>query len=248
MEEDNTLEKLLSDTDFSASQSVASNVPPRKLRKIKRPKIRPTSDLPEPPSKVVSENESGIENFLSENVSDHDTISQEDTKGSNLITATDAQSANLENEQFSSYILDALPPDFSNGEFSPDSDDLYEGPLHQFKNKLVLLSVACFLAGLFLGALFFSSSSEEKHGLEGVVFNQDVPSGRPRCGLTEKTQACVFYLMNCYKQELTGRHFYKLAAQLTRREEYMIESENLRYATVKIRPGEFAQLNIPALE
>ena len=248
MEEDNTLEQLLSNTDFSASQSAASNVPPRKLRKIKRPKIRPTTDLPEPPSKVISEDENSIENLLSENVSDSESIPEVTAKGNDLITTTEAQNANLENEQFSSYILDALPPDFSNSDFSPENDDFYDGSLNQFKNKLILFSVVCFLVGLFLGALFFSSSSEEKHGLEGVVFNQDVPSGRPRCGLTEKTQACVFYLMNCYKQELTGRHFYKLAAQLTRREEYMIESENLRYATVKIRPGEFAQLNIPALE
>jgi hypothetical protein len=54
--------------------------------------------------------------------------------------------------------------------------------------------------------------------------------------------------MNCYKQELTGRDFFKLAATLTGREEYMIETENLRYATTKIKPGAFAQLNIPALK
>ena len=83
---------------------------------------------------------------------------------------------------------------------------------------------------------------------KGVVTNPDVPSGRPRCGLTDKSQACVFYLMNWYKQELNGRDFYKLAAQLTGREEYMIETDNLRYATVKIKPGHFAQLNIPALK
>ena len=54
--------------------------------------------------------------------------------------------------------------------------------------------------------------------------------------------------MNWYKQELTGRDFYKLAAQLTGREEYMIETENLRYSTVKIKPGAIVQLNIPALK
>jgi hypothetical protein len=54
--------------------------------------------------------------------------------------------------------------------------------------------------------------------------------------------------MNWYKQELNGRSFYKLAAQLTGREEHMIETENIRYSLVKIAPGHFAQLNIPALK
>jgi hypothetical protein len=104
------------------------------------------------------------------------------------------------------------------------------------------------LINIFLGGIFFSSKAEEKQGLEGVVLNSDVPQGRARCGLTESSQACIFYIMNWYKQELTGRDFYKLAAQLTGREEYMIETENLRYSTVKIKPGAIVQLNIPALK
>ena len=81
-----------------------------------------------------------------------------------------------------------------------------------------------------------------------MAFNSEVPAGRPRCGMTEESQACVLYLMNCYKQELTGRNFFELAAQLTKRETYMIDSANIRYANEKIKPGYFVQLNIPALQ
>ena len=96
------------------------------------------------------------------------------------------------------------------------------------KNILVAVSAICLILGLFIGKTLFSSQKVEKHGLEGVVINEDVPAGRPRCGLTDKSQACVFYLMNWYKQELNGRDFYKLAAQLTGSEDYMIETDNHR--------------------
>ena len=106
---------------------------------------------------------------------------------------------------------------------------------------------------VFMGTPDFAKESLESvynagYNVIGVVTNPDVPAGRPRCGLTDKSQACVFYLMNWYKQELNGRDFYRLAAELTGREEYMIETDNLRYANMKIKPGNIAQLNIPALK
>jgi hypothetical protein len=111
-----------------------------------------------------------------------------------------------------------------------------------------MMAIFCLFIGLYIGKTLFSSETIENYGLEGVVTNPDVPAGRPRCGLTDKSQACVFYLMNWYKQELNGRDFYRLAAELTGREEYMIETDNLRYASIKIKPGNIAQLNIPALK
>ena len=111
-----------------------------------------------------------------------------------------------------------------------------------------MAAIFCLFIGLYVGKALFSSETVENYGLEGVVTNPDVPAGRPRCGLTDKSQACVFYLMNWYKQELEGRDFFRLAAELTGREEYMIETDNLRYANTKIKPGNIAQLNIPALK
>lgn len=165
-----------------------------------------------------------------------------------IIKAVDAQNLTAGAEYDSSYILDGLPPELDYG-VDEDIEDTYADNGSYVKKKLLFIaSGLCLIIGLFAGKAMFSSQKVENYGLEGVVTNPDVPSGRPRCGLTDKSQACVFYLMNWYKQELNGRDFYKLAAQLTGREEYMIETDNLRYATVKIKPGHFAQLNIPALK
>lgn len=250
MVDDNSLDAFLSDENLTQNHSAPNAPHLRKIRKIKRPKIRPMADLPEAPKKVMPHAEKlSDEEIIAENV-----VSEIDAaQGTDLITAKEAQDLTFENQRETNpYVRETLPP-----ELDYDDDEEYDGDdfdavggddSRRAKKKLILFSIFAFLIGMFFQALFFAPETEEKHGLEGVVLNQDVPAGRPRCGLTERTQACVFYLMNCYKQELTGRDFYKLAAQLTGREEYMIETENLRYATVKIRPGHFAQINIPALK
>ena len=171
-------------------------------------------------------------------------------QGTDLIRSQDAQAlaTNASNSDLS-FSLDDLSNDFDyDEEDAGDEEILQEDASYVKKNILYIAAGICFFVGLFIGKTLFATQTIENHGLEGIVANPDIPAGRPRCGLTDKSQACVFYLMNWEKQELNGRDFYKLAAYFTGREEYMIETENLRYATVKIRPGDFAQLNIPALK
>lgn len=250
MEENQNLDGL-SQVDVSVQSQPnngQSEVQRPRLKKIKRPKIRPISDVPPAPEKVIVENNSinnVTEATLQNQSSSEDNVSNQSQNS--LVTSKDAQNLINNNTSQQSYILDGLPP-----ELDYDSDD--DGSFDYHENtgtslsKLVLISAVCLVIGMSLGYVFFSSKKVEQHGLEGVVLNPDVPKGRARCGLTEETQACVFYVMNWYKQELTGRSFYKLAAQLTGREEHMIETENIRYSLVKIRPGHFAQLNIPAIK
>lgn len=234
----------------SNNQSSDNETPQRpKLRKIKRAKPRVVPDFPQAPKKEDLSQElvkNEIDNFLSEENQDTDIDDVNPTSSTDLITATQANEIASETEYENPYVLEGLPPDldYNSGEY------IHEDELSGYvkKNVLIITSAICLVLGLFIGKTLFSSQTIEKHGLEGVVMNEDVPAGRPRCGLTDKSQACVFYLMNWYKQELNGRDFYKLAAQLTGREDYMIETDNLRYATVKIKPGHFAQLNIPALK
>ncbi|MFI3241891.1 MAG: hypothetical protein R3Y43_04920 [Alphaproteobacteria bacterium] len=116
------------------------------------------------------------------------------------------------------------------------------------KRNVILAICLAFVIGLFGGKMFFTPSSQVvRSGLQGVVPNPEVPKGRARCGLTDKTQGCVLYVMNPQRQDLSGREFYDLAAQLTGRQRFVIETGNMRYSSVKIRPGELAQLNIPPL-
>ena len=114
--------------------------------------------------------------------------------------------------------------------------------------KFVALLLGCFFVGLVFGKLMFSSEQVVRNGLQGVVINPEVPQGRSRCGVAEKTQGCVLYVMNPQRQDLNGRDFYDLASQLTGRQRFVIETGNMRYSSVKIKPGNIAQLNIPPLQ
>jgi len=126
------------------------------------------------------------------------------------------------------------------------SDNNY-GTVIEMK-KVVWIAVACAIFGVLLGKFMFSSEQVVRDGLQGVVVNPEVPKGRTRCGVAEKTQGCVLYIMNPQRQELNGRDFYDLAAQLTGRQRFVVETGNMRYSGVKIKPGNIAQLNIPPLQ
>lgn len=117
------------------------------------------------------------------------------------------------------------------------------------KKKVLWIGVICLFVGIFIGALFFGGHDQVvQNGLQGVVINPEVPKGRARCGVSEKMQGCVLYVMNPQRQELNGRDFYDLASQLTGRQRFVIETGNMRYSSVKIKPGAIAQLNIPPLQ
>ena len=92
-----------------------------------------------------------------------------------------------------------------------------------------------------------SEQQVTRSGLQGVVVNAEIPQGRARCGVAESGQGCVLYIMNPQRQELNARDFYDLAAQLTGRQRFVIETGNMRYSNMKIRPGEIGQFNIPPL-
>lgn len=115
------------------------------------------------------------------------------------------------------------------------------------KKKAFIIALVCLVIGIFAGKLFFASSKVVQNGLQGIVMNPEVPQGRSRCGVAEKTQGCVLYIMNPQRQELNGRDFYDLASQLTGRQRFVIETGNMRYSSMKIKPGFIAQLNIPPL-
>jgi hypothetical protein len=116
------------------------------------------------------------------------------------------------------------------------------------RKKALIAVLVVFFVGFFFAKMFFTEQKVVQHGLQGVVPNVEVPKGRARCGLAERAQGCVLYIMNPQRQELNARDFYDLAAQLTGRQRFVIETSNMRYAGIKIRPGELAQLNIPPLQ
>ena len=117
------------------------------------------------------------------------------------------------------------------------------------KNKtVVMLMVIAAMIGAVLSYMFVSATGNSSgHGLDGIVFNSDVPAGRSRCGLVEKHQGCVLYIMNPKNFEVSAKDFYATAAKWTERERYLIETGNMHYGSTRIRPGYIAQINIPPL-
>ena len=131
----------------------------------------------------------------------------------------------------------------------PEYDEVKSANLPPYltKNILILIGAVLFFIGLLTAKIFWSDSKVVRNGLQGVVVNPEVPKGRARCGVAERTQGCVLYIMNPQRQELNARDFYDLASQMTGRQRFVIETGNMRYANTKIRPGDIVQLNIPPL-
>lgn len=247
-DDDISLDSLItgSENNVTNTPEQAANVMQKpKLKKIKRPKIRPQPDIPQAPEKInVSDENLSIETAQNsfENLSE--ATEQTPSTGTELMTATEAQNLAAEEAERNPYVLEGLPPDL---DFSEDVAPEFDDSSYVKKNIVYSIATAFLIVGIVLG-IVIAPKGTEQHGLEDVAWNDETPKGRVRCGKTDETQACTLYILNSFKRDLTGRDFFKLAAQLTKREEFMIETENMQYATTKIKPGFFVQLNIPALK
>ena len=102
--------------------------------------------------------------------------------------------------------------------------------------------------GAGLGFFYGTMDSRGADELPGVVTNAEIPKGRPRCGIAQKGQGCVFYVMNAQRKELEARDFFGVASDMLQMPKFQIETANIRYATTRIPPGYIALLNIPPLQ
>ncbi len=208
----------------------------RRLKKVKRPVKRIVPQQPNiPPVSPASDDDF----FNIDNILDN----------SNLPA--------LQNRENDTYVQNQYQESTSAPRFISEEDVLREqaalkgkGFLTQMttnKNALIIAGIA-FVVGILFAKIFLSSAKVVRDGLQGVVVNTEVPRGRARCGVAERTQGCVLYIMNPQRQELNASDFYDLAAQLTGRQRFIIETGNMRYSNRKIKPGEIAQFNIPPLQ
>lgn len=125
------------------------------------------------------------------------------------------------------------------------ASDLGLPPVFIKTKMLMLLFFLFFALGGGAGYLMSSVKGKSDDGMRGVVRNAEIPKGRPRCGIAQKGQGCVLYLMNAQRREIEGRDFFETAANLLNVPRFQIETANIRYATIRIPPGYIALLNIP---
>ncbi len=238
----------------------------RRLRKIKRPKQHATpistesapniySQAPQNPSYDMQGNDQNAQNYASYD--------------NTPFTYESAEPSDTQNIQMSANVPQYYEPQMNaQNTYAPQENYVQDDPYAYNqtdqtayassssylygtieKKKVLWIALLCLFVGVFIGALFFKGGDQVvQNGLQGVVINPEVPKGRARCGVSEKMQGCVLYVMNPQRQELNGRDFYDLASQLTGRQRFVIETGNMRYSSVKIRPGAIAQLNIPPLQ
>ena len=124
-------------------------------------------------------------------------------------------------------------PNFISEEDFYDDQPYSDVPAWLNTKVFIIAVVACLIVGMLAGKLLFAQSTVVRNGLQGVVVNSEVPRGRARCGIAERSQGCVLYLMNPQRQERVAKDFYDLASQVTGRQRFMIETGNMRYANSK---------------
>ena len=228
------------------------NPPLRKIKKL----VRPITSAPLPPEPVSLS--PSAPSFEPEPMADvNEPINFPSYSDDSVNVLLDEQpsfdNAALPSTEVSTQPFSPSQPNFINDTDIAEShtksvlDGFKEGNLFT-KKALVFAVVGMLMLGLFIGKLLFSNSTVVRSGLSGVIANPEVPKGRARCGVAEKTQGCVLYIMNPQRQDLYARDFYDLASQLTGRQRFVIETGNMRYSNVRIAPGEIGQFNIPPLQ
>lgn len=229
--------------------------PNRRLKKVKRPVRRTGQPSGNAPMSARQPNQGMPANVSSETSQGNPTHSQDIDafnldayidENANLPTVAD-ENYSIDNNQYYSqtptpHFIDEN--DLVNEQIA--SGNYYPGMVA--KKIAVVVAIATFLVGFVGAKLMFGQQKVVRDGLQGVVVNSEVPRGRARCGVAEKTQGCVLYIMNPQRSELNASDFYDLASQLTGRQRFVIETGNMRYSNQKIKPGEIAQFNIPPLQ
>ena len=148
----------------------------------------------------------------------------------------------------------SAPEDVEEEEIEPSpyehnmASDLGLPPFFVKTKFLFPMFLILFACGGALG--FWASLLQDKSGgsMPGVVYNMEIPKGRPRCGIAQKGQGCVLYVMNAQRREVDGRDFFSMAADILNIPKFQIETANIRYATVRIPPGYIALLNVPPVQ
>lgn len=147
-------------------------------------------------------------------------------------------------------IIDDLPPEEVEevGPYDKNfASDLGLPPVF-VRTPAILSMIFIFLAcGLGLGFFYGSLQNRGNDQLPGVVSNDEIPKGRPRCGVAQPGQGCVLYIMNAGRSAKEAREFFDLAATMTNVQKFQIDTANIKYATKVIPPGYIALMNIPPM-
>ncbi len=137
-------------------------------------------------------------------------------------------------------------------ESSPYDDNMAADmglPAGFIKTKVLIPLFLLFIAaGVGIGMFLGNPQQKASDELPGVVSNPEIPKGRPRCGIAQKGQGCVIYVMNAQRREMQAKDFFGIAADMLQIPKFQIETANIRYATTRVPPGYIVLLNVPPVQ
>lgn len=157
--------------------------------------------------------------------------------------------------------IDDLPPDDA-AEPAPVEEPVLESGMYDenmasdlglppafVKTKFLLpMFLIVFLIGAAGGFFYSRLQPAPEEELPGVVQNAEIPKGRPRCGIAQKGQGCVLYLMNAQRREIEAKEFFTMASDILGVPRFQIETSNIRYAPTRVPPGYIALINVPPVQ
>ena len=157
--------------------------------------------------------------------------------------------------------IDDLPPD-DDAEPAPVEEPVLESGMYDenmasdlglppafVKTKFLLpMFLIVFLIGAAGGFFYSRLQPAPEEELPGVVQNAEIPKGRPRCGIAQKGQGCVLYLMNAQRREIEAKEFFTMASDILGVPRFQIETSNIRYAPTRVPPGYIALINVPPVQ
>lgn len=238
------------DQENNNDNTIITNASGVRLKKVKRPVRRTMPENPQMPvqntGSTFSQPQRNPFNSQQQNPAASEQVDEFDLDS----FLDEPENLPAVNNQLQEYNTSELPQfiDESSIDYAAQQQSFLTGGGVISRRIAALAAAGALLFGFIIAKVFFSEQKVVRDGLQGVVINAEVPRGRARCGVAEKTQGCVLYLMNPQRQELNARDFYDLASQLTGRQRFVIETGNMRYSSTKIKPGEIGQFNIPPLQ
>ena len=147
-----------------------------KLKKIKRPKIRPQPIIESSQNETVVSSLEQLENLDTEKISTYEGDRLADPAESNTAIVTSSVAQDLVNND-NQYNLDSLPPDLDYFEGVVNEGVYIDTANYTKKSFAYMAAVLCLFIGLYVGKALFSSETVEnyvadvKKDLDGKVIS-----------------------------------------------------------------------------
>lgn len=177
-------------------------------------------------------------------------MSQMNTQGQDQAPTTTAEPSEAQNNTAPAFTATDTTTTTAAPTQEPLRHEYIEPQMGPSKAAVFFIALCACATGILLGTVLFAGKQQPAtivNGLTGVVKNPDLANQQlRRCGEVDKGRACILYLMNHTRYDRMADTFFDEAVRLTEVAKYSIAMVNPQYAKTLIRPGQIAEIKIPA--